>query len=101
MIPPFFPGSSLIAVKAEPNTRRMIAAAPMIFPILPDHSPKAKTPINEVPTNCNAVEIGIVLETPIKLKDVYCPVCPMTQNAPESKLIKNVVTEIPAGEANN
>ncbi len=79
----------------------MIAAAPMIFPILPDHSPKAKTPINEVPTNCNAVEIGIVLETPIKLKDVYCPVCPMTQNAPESKLIKNVVTEIPAGEANN
>ncbi len=49
----------------------------------PRHSPKMITPIKELPINWSTVDSGIVLETPIRLNEINCPIWPIVHKAPQ------------------
>ena len=56
-------------VNAIPITNKIMDNKPKITCVPVLHSPKKIALNSVVPTNCIPVEIGIVLETPIKLTD--------------------------------
>lgn len=54
------------------------------------HSPKIKTPINELPTNWKPAESGIVPLTPIRVYEMNCHICPIVHSIPAIKATAHV-----------